>query len=222
MLSRIGFGFRLVNCTWRMLRWSIDCVQLECTATCIDKVVLCSSRNKAEAVCCNGLMLVVQDGFTLPGHEDEHLINIVVRFLSNLTARWDTHEYHLTIRASYYLLTEILILLCELDDIVVEIHSRTISFYNCASLQWSCAQHDMRDAPGRQAEAFTESNSVYDEFLTTTKMPSRKLYDEEFPKEVAESRYYRHTLSLSIKTFNLNKEGIMPVSKKKRTTSETW
>ncbi len=28
----------------------------------------------------------------------------------------------------------------------------------------SCAQHEMRDALGRQAEAFTESNSVHDEF----------------------------------------------------------
>src|SRR6266851_3035271 len=50
-------------------------------------------------------------------------------------------------------------------------------------------------------------------------MPCRKLCKEDLPKKVVESRYYRHKLSLSLKTFNFNKEGTMPVPKKKRTTS---
>jgi len=122
VLSSVCFGFRLVNSARRVLWRSIHCEQLEVAYASIDEVMLRSRWHKAKAVCSNRMILIIQDGLTLTSDEDEHLISIMVRFLTDLTTWRDTHEHYLTIRTGHYLLTEVLVFLCEREDIAIEYH----------------------------------------------------------------------------------------------------
>jgi hypothetical protein len=133
MLGSIGFSFGPMNGARRMFRRGIHSVQFEGTRASIDEVVGCSGWDKAQALCRNGALLTVHDGFPFTADEDEHLIHIGVDFLADLAARRDTHQHDLAMGAGDDLLTKVLVVLRKGNDIPVELHCAKLSF-----LMWHC------------------------------------------------------------------------------------
>ena len=83
MLGSVGFSFGPMNGARRMFRRRIDGAQFEVTRASIDEVVDCSGWDKAQALCRNGALLTVHDGFPFTADEDEYLIHIGVRLLAD-------------------------------------------------------------------------------------------------------------------------------------------
>ena len=133
MLGSVGFSFGPMNGARRMFRRRIDGVQFEVTRASIDEVVDCSGWDKAQALCRNGALLTVHDGFPFTADEDEYLIHIGVRLLADLATRRKTHQHDLAMGARDDLLTKVLVLLRKGNDIFVELHCAMLSF-----LIWQC------------------------------------------------------------------------------------
>jgi hypothetical protein len=128
MLGSVGFSFGPMNGARGMFRRRIDGVQLEVTRASIDEVVGCSGWDKAQALCRNGALLTVHDGFPLTADEDKHLIHIWVRLLADPAARRKTHQHDLTMGTGDDLLTKVLVLLRKGNDISVELHCANSPF----------------------------------------------------------------------------------------------
>ena len=119
----VGFGARLEDGAWSMLRRSIDSEQLHRRLAGIDEVVACPCGNKVQTIRGDSAFLAIQNGLTLSADEDKRLIHIRMNLFADILTGSKAHQNDLTMSSSSHLTAEVFVLFRQRDDVVVETHS---------------------------------------------------------------------------------------------------
>jgi hypothetical protein len=122
LFARVSIGFRTVDRAGRVLRRSVDRVELEVDQASVHEIVAHARGNVDETPGRHRAALALEHGLSLALDEREDLVHVVVDLLADLACRRDAHDDDLGVGSGRDDLTEECVALCSGEDVLVERH----------------------------------------------------------------------------------------------------